>query len=98
MIDQERIGRAVEEILRAIGEDPRRDGIDRTPTRVATMYAELFSGIDQDPREFLTVSYDEGARGHRDHTGHSVYVRLRASSSSVLRIGSRWPTFRQGAL
>ncbi len=62
MIDQERIARAVEEILRAIGEDPRREGIDRTPARVAAMYAELFSGIEQDPREFLTVSYDEGAR------------------------------------
>ena len=62
MIDQERIVRAVEEILRAIGDDPRRDGLDRTPERVAAMYAELFSGIEQDPREFLTVSYDEGAR------------------------------------
>ena len=63
MIDQERIVRAVEEILHAIGDDPSRDGIERTPSRVAAMYAELFSGIGQDPREFLTVSYDEGAAG-----------------------------------
>ena len=62
MIDQERIARAVEEILRAIGDDPGRDGLHKTPARVAAMYAELFSGIDQDPRELLTVSYDEGAR------------------------------------
>ena len=62
MIDQERIGRAVEDILRAIGDDPRRVGLEKTPARVAAMYAELFSGIDQDPRDLLTVSYEEGVR------------------------------------
>ncbi len=62
MIDQERIARAVEEILNAIGEDLRRDGIKKTPERVAAMYAELFSGIDADPRALLTVSYEEGVR------------------------------------
>ena len=62
MIDQERITRAVEELLHAIGDDPSRDGLAKTPARVAAMYAELFSGIGRDPGEFLTVSYDEGAR------------------------------------
>ena len=62
MIDQERIARAVEEILRAIGEDPRRSGIEKTPERVAAMYAELFSGIEEDPRALLNVAYDEGVR------------------------------------
>ena len=69
MIDQKRITRAVEEILHAIGEDPRRDGLTRTPARVAAMYAELFSGIDQDPRDLLSVSYDEGARDMVTVTG-----------------------------
>ncbi len=63
MIDQERIGRAVEDILHAIGDDPRRDGLTGTPARVAAMYAEFFAGIDQDPRDLLTVSYEEGGRG-----------------------------------
>ena len=50
MIDQERITRAVEELLHAIGDDPARDGLAKTPSRVAAMYAELFSGIGREPR------------------------------------------------
>jgi GTP cyclohydrolase I len=48
-IDQESIERAVEEMLRAFGEDPSRDGLQRTPERVARMYAELLEGYRQDP-------------------------------------------------
>jgi GTP cyclohydrolase I len=58
-IDQERIQRAVREILEAIGEDPERDGLTRTPTRVAAMYAEIFSGLHEDPSEHLTVTFEE---------------------------------------
>ncbi len=58
-IDRERIRRAVLEILLAIGEDPQREGLVDTPQRVADMYAELFSGIAQDPGEVLRVSFDE---------------------------------------
>lgn len=60
MVDQERITRAVSEIISAIGDDPRREGLQETPRRVASMYAELFSGIDKDPREDLSVSFEEG--------------------------------------
>src|SRR6266513_212559 len=63
MIDQPRIEAAVREILLAVGEDPDREGLRETPARVARMYAELFAGIHQDPREFLrrtfTQKYDE---------------------------------------
>ncbi len=48
-IDQQRIRRAVREILLAIGEDPERDGLRDTPDRVARMYAELFSGLHENP-------------------------------------------------
>lgn len=62
-VDQARIARAVREILLAIGEDPDREGLRDTPTRVARMYAELFSGLHCDPREhlakFFTQPYDE---------------------------------------
>ena len=62
-IDQERIARAVREILAAVGEDPDRDGIRETPARVARMYAEMFSGLHDDPRQhlkkFFTEKYDE---------------------------------------
>jgi GTP cyclohydrolase I len=62
-IDQERIRAAVREILLAVGEDPDREGLLETPDRVARMYAEMFAGLRQDPREHLkkvfTQKYDE---------------------------------------
>ena len=44
---------AVEQMLRAIGEDPARQGLQRTPERVARMYAELLEGYRQDPIALL---------------------------------------------
>jgi GTP cyclohydrolase I len=62
-VDQDRIMRAVREILAAVGEDPDREGLLETPGRVARMYAELFSGLHEDPRlhlqKFFTEQYDE---------------------------------------
>jgi GTP cyclohydrolase I len=62
-VDLERIRRAVREILSAVGEDPDREGLRETPARVARMYAELFSGLHDDPRayleKFFTEKYDE---------------------------------------
>ncbi|HWG44895.1 MAG TPA: GTP cyclohydrolase I FolE [Gemmataceae bacterium] len=62
-IDSARIEAAVREILFAVGEDPDREGLQETPARVARMYAELFSGLHDDPRRFLaktfTQKYDE---------------------------------------
>ena len=62
-VDQQRIRGAVQEILRAIGENPDREGLRDTPERVARMYAEMFSGLGQDPKELLkktfTQKYDE---------------------------------------
>jgi GTP cyclohydrolase I len=49
LIDQESTARAVEDLLRAIGEDPQRPGLKRTPQRVARMYAELLEGYSVDP-------------------------------------------------
>lgn len=62
-VDQDRIKRAVREILAAIGEDPDREGLTETPARVARMYAEMFGGLHEDPRihlkKFFTEKYDE---------------------------------------
>lgn len=62
-VDQDRIIRAVREILAAVGENPDREGIRETPARVARMYAELFSGLHEDPRKhlkkFFVEKYDE---------------------------------------
>ena len=57
-VDHERIERAVREILSAIGEDPDRDGLQRTPARVAEMYAEIFSGLDENPADHLVVTFE----------------------------------------
>jgi GTP cyclohydrolase I len=57
-IDKARIERAVREILEAIGEDPERDGLVRTPARVAAMYEEIFSGLHEDPSQHLTVTFE----------------------------------------
>jgi len=62
-VDEPRIARAVREILAAVGEDPDREGLLETPARVARMYAELFSGLHEDPRihlrKFFSEKYDE---------------------------------------
>ena len=62
-VDLPRIERAVREILAAVGEDPNRDGLLDTPSRVARMYAELFSGLKTDParhlQKFFVEDYDE---------------------------------------
>ena len=59
-IDQPRIEAAVREILAAIGEDPARDGLLNTPSRVARMYAEVCAGIHEDPAEHLKVVFEAG--------------------------------------
>jgi GTP cyclohydrolase IA len=58
-VDQERIRRAVREILHAIGEDPDREGLRETPARVARMYGELFGGLHVDPRQHLKKFFSE---------------------------------------
>lgn len=58
-VDLPRIERAVREILEAVGEDPDRDGLRKTPARVARMYAELFSGLHDDPERYLETTFDE---------------------------------------
>ena len=44
-IDLDRIEAAIRELILAIGEDPDREGLLKTPRRVADMFAEVFSGI-----------------------------------------------------
>jgi GTP cyclohydrolase I len=62
MVDQEKIKQAISLIIEAIGEDPKREGLARTPERVAEMYAEVFRGLGQDPAEGLAVGFEEGHR------------------------------------
>jgi GTP cyclohydrolase I len=62
MVDEDTIRISVENCLKAIGDDPNREGLRDTPYRVAQMYSELFSGVDQDARDELRVGYELGHR------------------------------------
>lgn len=59
----ERISRLISDLISLIGEDPEREGLQRTPERVSKSYEKLFSGYGQDPKKLLTVfdgeKYDE---------------------------------------
>ena len=62
-VDLEKIARGVRLLLEGIGEDPERDGLKRTPERVAQFYAELTEGMHLDPSEQIVAlpgdSHDE---------------------------------------
>jgi GTP cyclohydrolase IA len=58
--DYPRVVAAVREILIGIGENPKRDGLRDTPERVARAYAEMFSGLRQQPEDVLATVFDIG--------------------------------------
>jgi GTP cyclohydrolase I len=59
-VDRARIEKAVHEILEAVGEDPDREGLVRTPRRVADMYGEILGGLHEDPDGALEVTFEAG--------------------------------------
>ena len=59
-VDLDKIEKAVSMILEAVGEDVNREGLQDTPKRVAKMYAEVFSGLKEDPREYFKTVFHEG--------------------------------------
>jgi GTP cyclohydrolase I len=58
--DRKRAEAAVRELLIALGEDPDREGLRRTPERVAGAFHEMFAGLWQRPEEVLTTTFDLG--------------------------------------
>jgi GTP cyclohydrolase I len=62
VFDESGIKAAVTSIIKAIGEDPEREGLVGTPGRVSEMYAELFAGLNMNPQEELMVGFEEGHR------------------------------------
>ncbi|MCL2531965.1 MAG: GTP cyclohydrolase I FolE [Oscillospiraceae bacterium] len=59
-MNKKKIEQAIHQILLAIGEDPQREGLLDTPQRVASMYAELFAGLHEDPAQHLVMFTQEG--------------------------------------
>ena len=54
MVNQDKIKEAVKLLLEGIGEDVSREGLVDTPDRIARMYAEIFSGMEEEPQEHLS--------------------------------------------
>lgn len=57
MIDHNKIKEAVKMIIEAVGEDPKREGLIETPDRIARMYEEIFSGINDSAEKHLSKSF-----------------------------------------
>jgi GTP cyclohydrolase I len=58
-MDENKIKEAMKMIIEAIGEDVQREGLVGTPERVAKMYSEIFSGLTENPEDYLDVFFNE---------------------------------------
>lgn len=58
MMDKNRVKRFVREMIAEIGEDPTREGLVDTPSRIADMYEEIFSGYDAESELLVKFSED----------------------------------------
>jgi GTP cyclohydrolase I len=90
VFNEAEIKAAITSIIRAIGDDPEREGLAGTPGRVAEMYAELFMGLDMNPQEELTVGFEEGHREMvivRDIPFHSMCEHHILPFYGVVHIG-----------
>ena len=56
-LDKERIKKLVRELIIELGEDPTREGLRKTPDRIAEMYKEIFGGYDSDSE--LSIQFSE---------------------------------------
>jgi GTP cyclohydrolase I len=61
-VDAARVESIVRDLLDALGENPGRDGLLRTPARVAAFYAEVLAGAEDDPAAHLDVQFEMGHR------------------------------------
>ena len=58
-MDKHKIEEGVRLILEGVGEDVDREGLQKTPARVAAMYEEIFSGMHEDPAKLFETTFDE---------------------------------------
>ncbi|WP_127794338.1 GTP cyclohydrolase I [Agromyces sp. LHK192] len=83
-VDAARIERAVTEILLAIGEDPTRAGLERTPQRVAEAYADFFGGLAVDPLSHLADSVAVDSAIHAAATGADTEAAPAAATGDAV--------------
>lgn len=75
MVDKKKIEQAVLLLLEGIGEDPTREGLVETPSRIARMYEEIFSGMDEDAMTHLQKTFSSSSQGivlEKDITFYSM--------------------------
>lgn len=60
MVEDSKAQEAIKTIIETIGDDPNREGLKDTPKRVVKSWKELFAGYKQDPKEILSVTFEEG--------------------------------------
>ena len=82
-VDLARIESAVREILSAIGENPDREGLIKTPSRVARAYSEMMSGMFEDPRAHLKTVFPRTVRRSSAIARHRIQFGVRASPVAV---------------
>ena len=58
-VTREAAEEAVRTLLRWAGDDPRREGLRDTPSRVVSAYRDWFSGYDTDPSDYLRRTFEE---------------------------------------
>jgi len=59
MLNQKKLEAAVLALMKALGENTKREGLVATPRRVAEAYKKIFEGYSQDPKKIITVFSDE---------------------------------------
>jgi len=74
-IDREKIEYHVREILKALGEDPDREGLIETPERVARMYEEVFEGIQYSNHEIAEMFGKTFSSPNKDNRQSAVVMR-----------------------
>ena len=87
--DAARVEAAVRELLAAVGENPGRDGLRRTPQRVARAYAEQFAGLYVDPSDVLETTFDEGHEEMVLVKDIEMYSTCVPSKQTVNAVGGR---------
>ncbi len=72
-LDKERVKKLVRELIIELGEDPTREGLRKTPERIAEMYNEIFSGYDSDSQLLIQFSEDSDVVIAKDIQFYSMF-------------------------